>query len=283
MKLWALGDLHLANRVNRQALTEMPSYPEDWLILAGDMGETEAHLRFALDVLKPRFRQLLWVPGNHDLWTLSSDPSGLRGEAKYQRLVEICRGYGVRTPEDPFVRFPHSGDDGRHYLLALLFLLYDYSFRPDYVSSEEALNWAAESGIMCSDEILLHPDPHPSRAAWCAARLKFSEERLVRAAATGDRLILINHWPLRQDLLFLRRIPRFSLWCGTTRTEDWHTRFNAAAVVYGHLHMKGTHFRDGVRFEESSLGYPRDWNHARGPAAYLRQILPEPDTWLGSG
>jgi len=282
LKLWALGDLHLANRVNRQALTEMPSYPEDWLILAGDMGETEAHLRFALDVLRSRFRQLIWVPGNHDLWTLSSDVSGLRGVAKYQRLVEVCRSYGVRTPEDPFIRFPRPGEDGRHYLLAPLFLLYDYSFRPAHELEEEALTWAAESGIMCSDEILLHAEPHSSRAAWCDARLKVSEDRLVRAAATGDRLVLINHWPLRQDLLFLRRIPRFSLWCGTTRTEDWHTRFNAAAVVYGHLHMKGTHFRDGVRFEEVSLGYPRDWDQARGPGAYLRQILPEPDTWLGS-
>ncbi|MCH9650987.1 MAG: metallophosphoesterase [Deltaproteobacteria bacterium] len=280
MKLFALGDLHLANRSNREALVELPAQPEDWLILAGDVGETEAHLRFALETLVPRFKQLLWVPGNHDLWTLATDPSPLKGEAKYLRLVEICRSFGVLTPEDPYPRWPGLGPSGRRYRLAPLFLLYDYTFRPDDVPAQEAVSWASESGVMCSDEILLHYHPHPSREAWCAARLTLSERRLEAAAASGDELILINHWPLREDLVHLRRIPRFSIWCGSKATEDWHTRFNAAVVVHGHLHIKNTHFRDGVRFEEVSLGYPRDWNRHRGVAFYLRQILPEPETWL---
>ncbi|MCB1036390.1 MAG: metallophosphoesterase, partial [Acidobacteria bacterium] len=158
--------------------------------------------------------------------------------------------------------------------------LYDYTFRPPHVPPDGAVSWAADSGVLCSDEILLAPDPYPSREAWCAARLTYTEERLAQAAADGDHLILINHWPLREDLLFLRRVPRFSIWCGSKQTEDWHTRFPVAAVVYGHLHIKGTHFRHGVRFEECSLGYPRDWHRDRGIAFYLRQILPEPDTWL---
>lgn len=280
MKLFALGDLHLANRSNREALVELPAQPEAWLILAGDVGETEAHLRFALETLVPRFKQLLWVPGNHDLWTLASDPSPLKGESKYLRLVEICRSFGVLTPEDPYPRWPGPAPGGRRYRLAPLFLLYDYTFRPEEVSAQEAVSWASDSGVLCSDEILLHYHPHPSREAWCAARLALSERRLEAAAASGDELILINHWPLREDLVNLRRIPRFSIWCGSKATENWHTRFNAAVVVYGHLHIKNTHFRDGVRFEEVSLGYPRDWDRDRGVGFYLRQILPEPDTWL---
>jgi hypothetical protein len=68
-------------------------------------------------------------------------------------------------------------------------------------------------------------------------------------------------------------VPRFSIWCGTTLTEDWHIRYRAEAVVTGHLHMRHTVVKDGVRFEEVSLGYPRDWNGARGIGAYLRRIL----------
>lgn len=274
MKLWAIGDLHLANRGNREALLEMSQRPDDWLILAGDVGETELHLRFALEALTPRFAQLLWVPGNHDLWTMADDPSNLRGEAKYRRLVKVCREYGVLTPEDPYPRWPSA--DGTDFVIAPLFLLYDYSFRPAEVPAEEAIDWAAASGVKCTDEYLLHPAPHASRQDWCAARLLSTAPRLERAAADGHRLILINHWPLREDLVTLRYIPRFSIWCGTRETEDWHRRFNAAAVVYGHLHIKATHFRDGVRFEEVSLGYPRDWSSARGVDYYLRQILPSP-------
>lgn len=281
MKLLAISDLHLANRPNREALVELEAHPDDWLIVAGDVGETEEHLRFALGTLRPKFRRLIWVPGNHDLWTAPTDPSPLRGEDKYLRLVEICRAYGASTPEDPYLRWPVAEPDGKHLLLAPLFLLYDYTFRPPNVPADEAVAWAAESGVLCSDEVLLFPDPHPTRAAWCHARLRYTEQRLTRAAATGHGLVLINHFPLREDLLFLRRIPRFSIWCGTRETEDWHRRFPVRTVVYGHLHVKGTHFRDGVRFEEVSLGYPRDWHRERGVEAYLRQILPAPETWLG--
>ena len=45
-------------------------------------------------------------------------------------------------------------------------------------------------------------------------------------------------------------MPRYSLWCGTTRTEDWHTRFRARAVISGHLHFRTTLWRHGVRFDE---------------------------------
>jgi predicted phosphodiesterase len=271
MKLYAISDLHLLSEINRQALTALPAYPEDWLILAGDIGETEELLRFALSILTRRFKRVVWVPGNHDLWTLPSDRSGLRGEAKYQRLVSICRDHGVLTPEDPYAVWSGAGAE---YVIAPLFLLYDYSFRPDDIPPERAVEWAAEAGIICADEVLLQAEPYTSRADWCEARCRYTAARLQ--AAVGHRpLVLVNHFPLRQDLARLWRIPRFSLWCGTRRTEDWHVRFPVAAVVYGHLHIRGTHWREGVCFEEVSLGYPNDWHHSNGIQYYLREILPE--------
>lgn len=274
MRLYAISDLHLRHAANREALARLPPHPDDWLIVAGDVGEGEEQMRYAWDELAPRFARLLWVPGNHDLWTppsAASASAALRGEALYRRLVEVCREYGVLTPEDPWVRWPGPGPAAT---VALLFTLYDYSFRPDDVAAEEAVEWAVESGVLCVDESLLHPDPHPSRAAWCAARCRESERRLE--AAEGP-LVLVNHWPLSEALLTVRRVPRFSIWCGTRRTADWHTRFDALAMVYGHFHVRRRLTLDGVRCEEVSLGYPRDWDQQRGAAAYLRQILPAPE------
>lgn len=272
MKLYAISDLHLGHGHNRQALAQLPAYPDDWLIIAGDTGETEAHLIEALERLTQRFARLLWTPGNHDLWTLPNDPSPLRGVAKYQRLVQICRDFGVLTPEDPYVTWPGSATP---YVLAPLFLLYDYSFRPAHVAAAQALAWAEEANTVCVDEVVLHPDPYPTRAAWCEARCRHTEQRLAAVANQGQ-LILINHFPLRYDLAVLPRIPRFTLWCGTTITEQWHTRFPVAAMVYGHLHIRNTQWRDGVRCEEVSLGYPQQWEAERGVAGYLREILPGP-------
>jgi len=272
VRLYALSDVHVGHAENRRTLLRIPRHPRDWLILGGDVGETERHLEWTLRVLVPRFARVVWVPGNHDLWVHPRDPSGLRGEAKYRHLVELCRAHGVLTPEDPFEEWP--GPDGR-YVIAPLFLLYDYSFRPDDVPREQAVAWARASGVLCADERLLDPWPYGSRDEWCAERLRTTEPRIERAARRAP-LILINHWPLRRDLVHLRRIPRFSVWCGTRRTEDWHVRYNARVVVSGHTHVRATQWRDGVRFEEVSLGYPDHWRDERGAHGYLREILPGP-------
>jgi len=270
MKLYAISDLHLSYEANREALQQLPPQPDDWLIVAGDVGEKIAHLEFAFQVLCPRFRQLLWVPGNHDLWTLPEDQ--LRGEARYRKQVETCRQYGVLTPEDPF---PTWTGEGMRCVIAPLFTLYDYTFRPDYVPADRAIDWATESGVLCADEHFLYPDPHASRQAWCEERCRLSESRL-ELASREHPLVIVNHFPLRRDLVHLPMVPRFSLWCGTRLTEDWHRRFRAKVVVSGHLHMRSTRWIDGVRFEEVSLGYPRHWRQERGLKAYLREILPGP-------
>jgi hypothetical protein len=277
-RLLATSDLHVSHRINRAALTSIGRYPDDWLIVAGDVGEKPEHLVFALDTLVPRFARVIWAPGNHDLWSSgprvpgssgSSGASGSRGQARYDELVGICRERGVVTPEDPYIEWP--GAPGT--FVVPMFLLFDYTFRPAQVPAERAVDWARESGVVSGDELMLDPAPWPSRTAWCHARCDATQARL-EALPGGARTILINHWPLRYDLARPPRVPRFSIWCGTSRTEDWGERFHAAAVVNGHLHLRTTMVRRGVRYEEVSLGYPRDWRHERGIDWYLREILP---------
>ena len=271
MKLFAISDLHLDHETNLQALEGLSDHRDDWLILAGDTCAVLEDLKFILELLTSRFARVIWVPGNHDLWSRLSRAEE-HGEEKYFALVRICREFGVLTPEDSYVVW--EGEGGRHCLVPL-FLLYDYSFRPDSVPYEKAVEWAAESRVVCTDEDLLHPMPYASRTDWCHARCRYSEERM-RIISPGVPSILINHFPLREDLIRIRRIPRFSVWCGTKLTKEWHVRFGASVVVTGHLHMRATDWRDGVRFEEVSLGYPEDWDHRRGIEGYLRQILPSP-------
>jgi hypothetical protein len=164
---------------------------------------------------------------------------------------------------------------GEPFLIVPMFLLYDYSFRPDHVPEQDAVTWAAETGVVCADEELLDPHPYPSRAAWCAARCAWTEQRIERAQRdTQLRTILINHFPLKRCLAQLPAIPRFQIWCGTRRTEDWHLRFRAAVTISGHLHWRTTRVLDGCRFEEVSLGYPgRQWCEAQGIDHYLRPIV----------
>jgi hypothetical protein len=53
-----------------------------------------------------------------------------------------------------------------------------------------------------------------------------------------------------------------------------HTGFRGATVVCGRLHTPRTTRHDGVRFEEVSVGYPRERRKRTGPPGRLRRILP---------
>lgn len=274
--LVAISDLHVSHGPNRGLVERFSSTSAaDWLILAGDIADSLSDFEWALDLLGSRFEKIFWVPGNHELWSWSDEPTHLRGNGRYEYLVEMCRGRGVITPEDPFQIW--RGPDGP-VAIVLLFLLYDYSFgRPRGVSKEKVLERAEDAGVMCGDEALLRSDPFPTREAWCHERLRISEERLDQLSEDLPT-ILVNHFPLdeRPTQLLYRR--EFAPWCGTRMTEDWPRRFRARAVVYGHLHIPHTAVHEGVRFEEVSLGYPREQSFfGRSEKELLRPILPQVD------
>ncbi|HJN73690.1 MAG TPA: metallophosphoesterase [Myxococcota bacterium] len=269
MKLWAISDLHVGYPENRAALQRITPRPRDWLIIAGDVGETFSQLGEVFGLLGERFAKLVWVPGNHELWSHPSCDNKARGVRRYLALVELCRTHGVLTPEDPWPLWP--GDD--QLAICPLFVGFDYSFCPDGMSPAQARAWAAEHGIVSADERFLDPEPHPSLDAWCRDRVETTRRRLDELPGHIDT-VLIHHWPLRADLVRLPSVPRFSPWCGTRATEDWHLRYRARVVVNGHLHMRATDWRDHVRFEEVAIGYPRHWKVERGIDSYLREIVP---------
>jgi predicted phosphodiesterase len=294
-RLLAVSDLHVGypeNRAYADALA--PGDPGDWLIVAGDVGETFADVGFVLASLASRFAKVIWTPGNHELWTLPSDQVPVRGVARYEALVKVCRRFGVLTPEDEYQVWEGAGGP---VTVAPLFTLYDYSFLSDSPpaaarapagpvagvlaaideavsggSRASALAAARRAGIRPADEGRLHAVPYPSVAAWCTDRVAATEKRL---AAVDGPLVLVSHWPLLREPTTALRQREFAPWCGTVRTAGWHTRFPVRAAVYGHLHIPRTTRHDGVRFEEVSLGYPREWQR-RGTAP------PPPRVILGS-
>jgi 3',5'-cyclic AMP phosphodiesterase CpdA len=274
-RLLAVSDLHVGIEENRRFLDALrPGNPGDWLIVAGDVSEHSDQIAETLETLARRYAQVVWVPGNHELWSVPGDPIPAKGVARYEQLVEMCRGLGVVTPEDPF---PVWDGAGGPVAVAPMFLLYDYTFRVAGTrTKEQSLARAFEAGVVCTDEYRLPSDPYPGRDDWCRARVELTEQRLA-AHDPAVPLILVNHHPLIRRPTTLLRYPEFAQWCGTELTADWHRRFNVAVVVYGHLHIPHTGWQDGVRFEEVSVGYPREWRHHGLPKGVLRQILPYSD------
>ncbi|MBT0567859.1 metallophosphoesterase [Williamsia sp. CHRR-6] len=273
--LWAISDLHVSHRGNDEIVERIrPSAPDDWLIVAGDVGERTDDIVDTLRRLRARFDTVIWAPGNHELYTTSKDPLQLHGVARYDYLVQACRDVGVGTPEDIYPLFD-PGDGTASVRVVPMFLLYDYTFRPEGTTSKmAALAVARENNVVATDEFLLSPEPFGTRDAWCRDRISRTRARLD-ALDPVEKTILINHWPLRREPTDTLMYPEFALWCGSELTADWHTRYNAACCVYGHLHIPRTTWYDGVRFEEVSVGYPREWKRRGLPEPLLRKIAPD--------
>lgn len=273
--LLAVSDLHVTHPENRAVVERMRSQSDaDWLIVCGDVSDAIADFEWTMRLLQERFAKVIWTPGNHELWTTPGEAVKLRGEPRYRHLVDICRSLGVLTPEDPYALWDGPGGP---LTVAPVFLLYDYSFGRNIApTKEQSLALAHRAGVVCSDEFLLHPDPYPTREQWCRARVMYTETRL-EACDHHTPTVLVNHFPLIDAPTKVLFHPEFAQWCGTTLTADWHRRFRAVAVVYGHLHIPRTTWHDGVRFEEVSLGYPREWHRRGSSRAVLRQIMPPPE------
>lgn len=274
-RLLAVSDLHISHPGNREVVERIRSdSPDDWLIVAGDVAEKTETIRWGLGVLRERFAKVIWVPGNHELWTTARDPLRRRGEGRYRHLIEECRALDVITPEDPFPIFTGAGGP---VVLAPLFLLYDYSFLPRGVTTkEQGLALAEARGTTATDEQLLSFEPYRSREEWCRERVEYTRARLDDVDPSVP-LVLINHFPLTRRPTERLFRSEFAMWCGTELTADWHRRYNVRCVVYGHLHIRKTDHFDGVRFEEVSLGYPREWRRRGLPDPLLREILPGPE------
>lgn len=276
--VFAISDLHVGYADN-QAFTARvrPRDDGDWLIVAGDVAESFDTIVTTLATLRRRFQRVIWVPGNHELWTMPQDEAYGRGVVRYERLVAALREVGVTTPEDPY---PVWQSPVGPLVIAPLFLLYDYSFRPPGTSTlQEALDAARQAEVLCVDEEVLYPDPYPSRQAWSRARLAHTRQRLD-ALPADTRTVLVGHWPLHRAPTERLWHPEFALWCGTEHTADWPVRYRAAAVVYGHLHIPVTQDLDGVPHLEVSLGYPREW---QTPGNLQRRVVSLGEQLSGEG
>ncbi|MFY0541985.1 metallophosphoesterase family protein [Nannocystis pusilla] len=272
MKLWALSDLHVGHRRNRELLENLSPRPGDWLIVGGDVGETGDHMQWAFDLLQPRFARLLWVPGNHELWTTEERGVRLGGADKLAALCELCRSRGVVSVDDPWPVWP--GDGGPH-TLALLALLYDYTFAPAGMDRAAAIAWAADDGVLAADEARLDPRPFADIVAWSAERVRTAAARLELARAHPT--ILVNHWPLRDDLIFIPRVPRYRPWCGTRATHDWHRRYGARGRQRPLAHA--AHRLDRRRALRGGLARLS----ARATARHARRRLSAPDLARADG
>jgi Calcineurin-like phosphoesterase len=123
--------------------------------------------------------------------------------------------------------------------------------------------------------------PTPTRVGTPGAT--HASPRRLAELPPGTQTLLLSHFPLTREPTRALKYPEFAQWCGTERTADWHLRYGARAVIYGHLHIPRTTWQDGVRFDEVSLGYPEELDLNPDRPRALRQILPATPAHYAAG
>src|SRR5262249_62009543 len=70
MSIYCTSDLHADFGENWSLLEKLPDcqYQADTLIVAGDIADRADRIERTLELLRSRFGQVFYTPGNHELW-----------------------------------------------------------------------------------------------------------------------------------------------------------------------------------------------------------------------
>jgi Icc-related predicted phosphoesterase len=237
MRVFAISDIHADYKENQNWVSHLSTsdYLGDILICAGDISHKSVTLAATLARLRKSFREVLFVPGNHELWV--ADDATCNSIDKFARVLTIAEDCGVRTGP---LYFPQAS-------FVPLFAWYDYSF--GVPSAELRSRWS---------------DFHA-----CSWPQEFDEPRIARYFLALNRLhvddrpqpvISFSHFVPRRDLLprsysrtgFLRPV------LGSESIDEQIRKLGSLVHVYGHYHMNADKKRDNITYVNNALGYPRE-------------------------
>ncbi|MFN3162416.1 MAG: metallophosphoesterase [Pseudohongiellaceae bacterium] len=256
MRVFALSDLHADYPENLAWLRglgagvsadqssehEAGDYCADLLILAGDVSDDLQVLEQVLRLLSERFAQVLFVPGNHDLWVRSGDHDC--SLEKYQAVNALCHKLGVIT--DVY----QTGS------LSLVPLLgwYDFTFgEPD-----KYLRRAWRDFRACR-----WPADLDSAAAVTDYFLKLNQPRLT---ARNDTVISFSHF-LPSLAVMPAQIPvhrrRVYPVLGSDRLGEQVRALQPDLHIYGHSHVNQVINLEGTTFVNNAFAYPDEQRISR--------------------
>jgi predicted phosphodiesterase len=239
VRVFALSDIHIDYEVNAKwiANLSLAEYQDDVLILAGDVTDTQALLHWCLKALARRFKKVLFVPGNHDLWVVREHPQ----KDSLQKFDDVC--VAVESSGASMRRFRERGVS-IHPLLAW----YDYSFgEPSEELRSIWLDYRAcrwPSGFTEKD-VAAH----------------FAKFNNTQAGLAMDTVITYSHFLPRVDLMpgFIPGANKLLYpILGSARLEHQLRKLNSSVHIYGHSHINRRVTMDGVTYINNAFGYPSE-------------------------
>lgn len=239
MRIFAVSDVHVDYDINVQWIKSLSlaDYSNDLLILAGDVTDATALLGWCIEELTRRFKAVLFVPGNHDLWVIR-ERHPKTSLQKFTEVMATAESAGGTTKA-----YVHDGIS-----VIPLFGWYDYSF-------------GMPNGELKSLWMDFHACRWPAGYEVSDAAAFFGALNEPIAPFCASKVITFSHFLPRLDVMPVRADSENRLLApvlGTTLLENQLRRLGADIHVYGHSHRNRKVTIDGVTYINNALGYPRE-------------------------
>lgn len=239
MRVFALSDIHVDYDSNARWVENLSTadYRDDVLILAGDVSDRLSALGRCLRMFAKCFEQVLFVPGNHDLWVLRDAP-GKTSLDKFRDVAAVAADAGVSM--QPFRRGALS--------IVPLFGWYDYSFG----APSDALRAAWMDFLACRWPGGFHEQE---------INRHFSALNQTRMPEDAGRVVTFSHFVPRIDLLPSTLPAEHRMLfpvLGSTQLDTQLRGLNSQMHVYGHSHINRRRVIDGVTYVNNAFGYPHE-------------------------
>jgi predicted phosphodiesterase len=253
MRIFAISDLHVDYEDNAHWITSLSSseFRNDVLIVAGDISDSLHLLEWTLKSLVARFRSVLFVPGNHDLWVVQ-DKEITSSLVKFEQVCSVAGAAGASM----------SAFHGNGLCILPLLGWYDYSFGQPTIAllrgwnDYRACRWPARYEV---NDIAAY----------------FDQKNLPPKMVDGDMVISFSHFLPRIDVMpdyipVDKRVLYPVL--GTTRLERRIRELKSNIHVYGHSHVNRRTDIDGVTYVNNAFGYPHETRIAAKQLACIHSV-----------
>lgn len=238
MRVWTTSDLHIDYKENRQWLLELSDldFTDDCLIIAGDITPDMRAMQAFFHALVPKFKKVLFVPGNHDLWLYKNDATN--SLEKFHQVLQLATDEGVQTT--PF--------QSKALSIVPLFSWYDFSFgKPN-----DTVKRAWQDFKRCRWEASLEAVTNHFLSLNEAHLQQQSREVISFSHFIPDASLIPDRVPdIVKALLAV---------FGSTKIKDQLLQLRPTMHIYGHSHLNRSVLKDGIWYLNNALGYPHE-NH----------------------
>lgn len=265
MRIGVISDIHVDSyqmwdKIPKLIVETTINEKADVLVVCGDIATDlrlfDSFFQYLATALQKVGIQILFVPGNHDIWVYTpKSPSPTSKEKYYKFIPRVLKKHDNvhYLPEAPFIK------DGHAFVGSMGW--YDFSFldfQQDRSSIMKSLDkrldklWADKKYMWWGDQQV---SSFEDNVRILDIMLEELRSQLMRVKNVRDITVCLHMVPYHEFCLGEKEFDIFAAYMGSDKLFDLIKKFkNAKRILFGHTHSPWDEVREGVRFINASVG-----------------------------